>query len=150
MLPNARTTREILLDVIRFHGDLAAHYETLRNTVGEADMQLLLEYLYRHERSLQSAVRRCGTELRDEALETPLEWAASLPSARELPALEAQAIEAVVRLGQQMDHTLITLYESLATSASNDSVRRLFRSLLVQERHEKARLEMARLCLHDI
>lgn len=150
MLSHVRTTREILLDVIRFHGDLAAHYETLRDTVDEADMQLLLEYLYRHECSLQNSVRRCGTELRDEALETPLDWSAHLPSARELPLLETQAVEAVVRLGQQLDHTLIVLYERLASSAPNDSVRRLFRSLLAQERHEEARLEIARLCLSDI
>lgn len=149
MLPNVRTTREILLDVIRFHGDLAVHYETLRDAVDEADMQLLLEYLYRHERNLQSSVRRCGTELRDEALETPLEWT-HLPSAHELPLLESQAVEAVVRLGQQMDHTLIALYERLSVSAPNDSVRRLFRSLLMRERHEEARLEMASLCLQDI
>jgi hypothetical protein len=150
MLSNSRTTREILLDVVRFHGDLANHYGNLRDSVDEADSQLLLEYLYRHERNLQSAVRRCGTELRDEALETPLEWAAYLPTARELPLLKTQEVEAIVALGQQMDRTLIALYEKLSASASNDSVRRLFRALLAQERHEQARLEMARLCLHDI
>ena len=144
------TTREVLLDVIRFHGDLATHYETLRDTVEEGDSQVLLEYLYRHERNLQSAVRRCGTELRDELLETPLEFSRQLPTARELPLLANEDVETVVALGRQMDHTLISLYDRLMRAAPNEPVRRLFRGLLTEERQEEARLTMASLCLQDI
>lgn len=144
------TAREVLQEVIRFHGDLASHYETLRDTVDETDSQLLLDYLSRHELSLQSTVHRCGTELREEALETPLPWSEHLPSARELPLLETPAVDAVVALGRRMDHTLIERYERLASSAPDASLRRLFRALLVQERQEQARLETARLCLPDL
>jgi hypothetical protein len=150
MPANNSTTREVLLDVIRFHGDLASHYETLRDSVEEVDSQVLLEYLYRHERNLQSAVRRCGTELRDEVLETPLELSRQLPSARELPLLANEDVATVVALGQQMDRTLISLYERLMRAAPSEPVRRLFRSLLTEERQEEQRLRMASLCLQDI
>lgn len=150
MLSNSRTAREILVDVVRFHGDLADRYKSLRNSIDDPDTQLLLEYLQRHEYGLQRSVMRYGTELREEALETPLDVLPHLPTAQEIPNLKSPAVESVVQLGKQMDHALITLYEKVAASARDTSVRRLFRALLNQERNEQARLEMAKLCLQDI
>lgn len=150
MLSNSRTTREILSDIVRFHGDLAIHYENLRNSIDDPDSQLMLEYLHRHEYGLQQSVKYFGTELREEALETPLEAPPILPTPRELPSLKSPGVESVVQLGQQMDLALIALYEKVAKAAPNESVRRLFRILLNQERNEEARLKTAKLCLQDI
>jgi len=144
------TARDILLDVIRFHGDLATHYQSLTDAVDGRDSRLLLQYLQRHERLLQNSVRRCGTELREDILAIPLTTKSILPSARELPLLPTPEVDAVVALGRQMDHTLISYYDQLVCSAPNESIRRLFRSLLLEETQEEDRLRTASLCLQTV
>ena len=141
----AMQVRQILDQIRHDHRQLAAYYESLEDAADDENIKCLLEYMGRHESSIDRAVDDYERSSVKGTLDT---WVAFVPdfSLDEVLAegavhLELTADEVIYR-ALTVDHALIEYYQSLAQMTSPAHVRELFENLVEDEcakDHEYAR-----------
>lgn len=137
-----------LLDHIRsVHHQLNKLCRELSACEPDSRLQLLLEYIGRHEEAFNSAVRRYEKEANvKSAMDTWLQFSVdeSIDEAfHDLDLHAGMTAEEIVEQVLSFDAKLMTLYHDLADSTSSSQVRELFTDLLQMaegKQHQYARI----------
>ena len=137
------TVREILKQAQEIHHRLGEHFLQMASETEKSRLQMLLNYLQRHESSMEDSIRTFEEVARDSLLNT---WYPFVPDTyiqKEIEAAQvtvtsspAELIGAAIRL----DNCLIKLYETMANTAASEDVRHLFEELLRLEQKEEYRV----------
>jgi hypothetical protein len=139
-----QTVAEILEEVREYHRHLSDLYRNLEDPADSKRLEMLLEYMSRHERLFERALARYGTSGRKKILGTWYQYVAdedlSLDGFEVKP---HQSLDEVVDMALEFDERLVRFYDHLARNMSDyEEVRAFFQSLADQESQEKAQLRV--------
>jgi len=139
----AKTAGEILAEAKYFHRHLGAFYELLRQKVESPKVQLVLEYLSRHEDRMEATLGRYEQEMANKIAHA---WFKSVPG----DSVDARIAACEVKPGMTLDELLaltlkfedafIGLYRHVADQAVTDDVRAVFETLERESRKDRANL----------
>lgn len=109
-----------MIDLLRrgekFHNDLAAYYESLKESARREDVKMMLEYIKRHETFLAQTLKAYEAEAPSKVLDT---WFQYEPEASLMDAINSVAIDPdmtpddVIELAVKLDECLISLYKQM-------------------------------------
>ncbi|PQO25651.1 hypothetical protein C5Y96_22790 [Blastopirellula marina] len=143
----SKQVKDILDHIRSVHHQLNKVCRELSAGEPDARLQLLLEYIGRHEEVFNSAVRRYEKEANVKtAIETWLQFSAdeSINEAfHDLDLHPGMTAEEIVEQVLAFDAKLMTLYRDLADSTSSSQVRELFSDLVQMaegKQHQYARI----------
>ena len=138
--------RDILEGVRRIHHQLSERYEALSKIEPDERLDLLLEYMARHEENFNQCLARYEDEAASGILDT---WLPFVPDEITSSALEQVEMHAGVSADElignalSVDKRLIALYEVLAGSTSVPHVQELFTNLVQLEEAKDRRYSSA-------
>jgi len=142
-----RTARQLLTLVKDFHRKLGEFYADLAATAEQEQVQALLNYMRRHEESLQGLLDRI-----EEAGESHLDtWFARMPEIAKCECFECpqlsrdMSVEDAVRTALWFDDCLIEFVREMAELAPSEELREVFSSLARMEEHEERKVSRAAL-----
>jgi rubrerythrin len=139
-----QSVAEILDEVRKYHHRLSDLYRALENSADSKRLEMLLEYMSRHEQIFERALARYEESGRRKILGTWYQYVAD--EDLDLRAVEAkphQPIDEVVDMALEFDEKLVRFYEDMAQNMSDyEDVRAFFQSLAEQEKQERAQLRI--------
>jgi len=137
---------EVIERAREFHREVSERYAELADEAGRERVRMLLEYLSRHEQSLERTLADYEERAPGEVLDT---WLQYVPEAETLERLEPLSrptlgpdtdVGEIVNLGLEVADALIALYRDVARKAPSDEVREAFGNLVEMEQEEKRKL----------
>ena len=149
-----KTTRDITEWLRKTHRRLSRFYDQHRKVADKERVRLLLDYLSRHEQTLEKALADLEDEARQQILDTYFQY---LPEEfdelrfDDLHLLESDmTVDDVIRIVTRNDEALTRLYDRLAQTAAIPSVKDMFVRLRDQLEEERTRLVENAMHLKDI
>lgn len=138
--------RDVLEKAREFHQQLTEFYDRLSDRAERDRVEMLLDYMSRHEEGFEEAFDDYTDEGAEKLLETwmqygPEEDTLDVPDPGELDA--DMDVDDVVATALDLDDALVRFYEEVAERAKSSDVRDLFRKLREQQESEKAKLKRA-------
>ncbi len=136
-------TRDILEQARRFHRDLRAYYETLGKGNQQERVRLLLDYMQRHEETLDKCLEQYALGAGPGVLNTWFKHAPEISAAECFEGIDVHddmSVDEVIRVSLQLDDRLIAYYRRLADLAVAEEVKDLFNDLLREEQNEERRM----------
>lgn len=128
-----KQVKDILDHVRAAHQEVEKACDQLRGREPDDRLQLLLDYIGRHEAAFNSAVQRYEQDARGKGLlETWLQFSADEGIDEELQALNlhtGMTAEEIVQQVLDFDAQLVTRYRDLAASTSSEHLQELFKDL---------------------
>lgn len=146
-------TQDIIDQARAFHTRLVGYYGDLSEQSHTPRLQLLLDYLSRHESNLAAALKRYESDASRRILET---WFSYVPDERELNACAILNLDAdmdadeLVDAAMRYDDCLISLYRQIERTAAVPEVREVFANLLALEEQEKHQTTRNALSIYDL
>lgn len=137
--------RDILNVAVEFHRHLKEFYDQLAEQADRDRVQILLDYMSRHERDFERAMAEYDDRGSKELLDT---WMQYTPDQRALgvPGPEAwredMTVDEVVETALDLDKKLVEFYGQAAQMARTPEVRHLFEELTQQQQDERERLKV--------
>jgi rubrerythrin len=147
------TTKDLLDHAASLHQGLGAYYQRLAGDSRQEKVQLLLEYLARHEENLAAELARYSKEtaarVRDAWFKFELdgEFIKCVPPA--MPAADIDVNE-LINLAIALDDCIIDLYRLVARESELPEARDAFLNLAAQERQEKMRMVRQAMRLNEM
>ena len=135
------------------HAETRRLYERLERSADLERVQMLLDYLSRHEQHMEQTLARYEKTARPAILNAWLEYSPKLDVEAVIHACqlsEKPGTDAVFRAAMRFDDTLIALYEEVAGKAVDQTTRTLFADLLHLEQQEKIQVARAAMSLDDL
>lgn len=137
----------------KLHGEIAKLLEQINEQADLERVQMLLDYLARHEHLLEEALVRFEKDSRSGILEAWLEYSPDL----DVEAAMAKCVipdhptyDDVVRITLDFDQTLVELYREVAEKVNDYKVKEVFSNLLRLEERETTQLTRAVMSFADI
>lgn len=149
----AETVRDIIDRIRALHNQLSWFYETLGDAVQKERVRMLLRYIGRHERNMESALAKYQQGASRAVLNT---WFKNAPENPLRTCLSNVAIVAdmdtdeVIRIVLAMDRCLVDAFQRIADSAVSEDVKALFQDLITLEQEEEHKLMRDALELEDV
>ncbi|PQO43923.1 hypothetical protein [Blastopirellula marina] len=129
----SKQVKDILDHVRAAHQQVKKVCDELRGHEPDARLQLLLEYIGRHEEAFNTALQLYEQDARGKGLlETWLQFSADEAIDEDFAALrlsEGMQADEIVQQVLDFDAKLVALYRDLATSTSSEHVQELFNDL---------------------
>jgi rubrerythrin len=139
-----QTVAEILEEVREYHHRLSDLYRVLGSSADSKRLEMLLQYMSRHEQIFERALARYEESGRRKILGTWSQYVAD--EDLDLRAVEVKPhapIDQVVDMALEFDEKLIRFYEDMAKNMSDyEDVRVFFQSLAEQEKQERVQLRI--------
>jgi len=134
---------DLLGMVHRFHKQLAVFYAQLSENSDRERVQMLLQYMSRHERNFAQAMAEYDKETADKLLDTWIQYAPdrdvlSIPQAKDLD--KNMTVDDVVKIAMELDEHLARFYSEAARSVDFSELKDFFCKLQEQEQADKAEL----------
>lgn len=139
---NFEQVKDVLDYGIDLHAQLKGLYDRLGRQSEQARVQMLLDYLSRHERNRQSAMQRFEEGARANVLDVWLQYS---PGSEIEELLKSRAtapiltVEDAINIGLAFDDALIALYRQAAEEIDVAEAKEVFQSLADMEEREKQR-----------
>ena len=137
----------------KLHGEIAKLLEQLNEQTDIERVQMLLDYLARHEHLLEESLARFEKDSRSGILEAWLEYSPDL----DVEAAMAKCVipihptsDDVVRITLDFDQTLVALYREVAGKVNDHKVKEVFTNLLILEERETTQLARAVMSFADL
>jgi hypothetical protein len=147
-----QTVAEILEEVQDYRRHLGDLYDNLQDPADGKRLEMLLEYMSRHERLFERALARYEESGRRKILGTWYQYVADEDLG--LNGFEGkphQSIDELVDMALEFDERLVRFYDHMARNMSDfEEVRTFFQSLADQERQEKAQLRVNADMIRDL
>jgi hypothetical protein len=139
-----QTVEEILDEVREYHHRLSELYRRLESSADSKRLEMLLEYMGRHERIFERALARYEQSGRRKILGTWYQYVDDEDlDLRAVQVKPHQPIDAVVGMALEFDEKLVRFYEHMARNMSgSEEVRLFFHSLAEQEEQERVQLRI--------
>lgn len=143
-----RTARELLTLIKDFHRQLGDFYTEMETKADRERVKTLLEYMRRHEESLQQNLERFDKAETGVLLDT---WFARMPEIARCECFEGPQLsrdmstEDVVRTTIWFDDCLIEFIREMADLAPSDNLKEVFSSLANMEEQEERKVARAAL-----
>nr|MBS0019122.1 hypothetical protein [Gammaproteobacteria bacterium] len=138
-------TRDVLDHARSFHHQVGALYQRLENQAEKERVQMLLDYLGRHERHLEKSLADYEEEASKRIMDTWFQYTLEEDPSDLLSEVQIKgdmSVDDVVRLALRLDDYLIDLYKNMAENTDIPEVKEMFTNLLEleqQEEHQIAR-----------
>ncbi|QFY43773.1 hypothetical protein F6R98_15015 [Candidatus Methylospira mobilis] len=148
-----KQVKEFVIFGRQLHAVIVRLYETLGEHAELERVRMLLDFLQRHERNLETALARFEKNSRGGILEAWLEYSPSLNAGQVLDDIklpEKPSSDDIFAAALKFDDTLIELYRELAVKAADHKTREVFQNLLKLEEGEKNQIVRAALSLQDM
>lgn len=137
--------KDVLKAAIDFHRDLERFYHRLAEKADRQRVQMLLDYMSRHEKDFELVLAEMGSESHDKLLETWIQYAPD-DRALEVPRAEAlrdeMTVDNVVKVALRLDEKLATFYGQAAALAKTPEVKRLFSNLAEQQEDKRKKFKV--------
>lgn len=149
----AKTAGDILAEAKYFHRHLGAFYELLRHTVATPKVQLILEYLCRHEDRMEEMLRNYEEGMAKKIANT---WFKSVPGDSVDACIAAAEVKPDMSLDELMaialkfEDCFINLYRHVADQAVSDEVREVFETLEKESLKDRANLARNLVNMQDL
>lgn len=149
----AETVRDIINRIRGLHSQLSWFYQTMGDAAEKDRVRLLLQYISRHERNLESALAKYQESASRAVLNT---WFKNTPDNPLQTCLGNIAITAdmstdeVIRVVLSLDRCLVDTFRRIAESAVAEEVKALFQDLVGMEEREEHKLMRDALELEDV
>jgi len=139
-----QTVAEILDEVREYRRRLSDLYHRLEDPAHGKRLEMLLEYMSRHERVFERALARYEESGRRKILGTWYQYVADEDLSFDGVEIEPhQTIDQIVDMALEFDEKLVRFYQDMAQHMSDYAdVRAFFESLAEQEKQEKAQLKV--------
>jgi rubrerythrin len=137
--------RDILNVAVEFHRHLKEFYGRLAEQADRDRVQILLDYMSRHEKDFERAMAEYDDKRSKELLDT---WMQYTPDQRalEVPRPETwredMTVDEVVETALDLDEKLVQFYAEAARMARTPEVRHLFEELTEQQQDEREKLKV--------
>ncbi|CAL1241656.1 hypothetical protein [Candidatus Methylocalor cossyra] len=141
-LRNFEQVKDVLDYGIELHHQLRALYDNLSQHSDQKRVQLVLDYLSRHERNRAAALSRFEQASQRGSLEVWLQFAPTREIEQRLADCAIRpdmTVEDVIRTALAFDDALIAIYREAAREADDTHARALFENLAEMEEQEKRR-----------
>ncbi len=136
-----------LIDVVKkaetFHRDLSLFYQSRMSETHDEQIQVLLDYLSRHEAHLQHCLEEYERGTSRSVLET---WFKVSPNLRAVPRVQRfrggakMGRDELIQLGLELDRFLISVYKELIARAISAQLRDALSDLVEMEQREEIRV----------
>lgn len=129
-----------------FHLEIADFYKQLEDRVDKEKVQIILEYLSRHERVLEQHLKQFEDDADRNVLDT---WFKYAPSDEIRKTIEELVIRPdmspadVVEMALKLDDTMLHLYKHAADVAAVDEVKDVFMNLYDEGRRARENMVLA-------
>ncbi len=149
----SETVKDIIMRVRGLHNQLSCFYEAIGDSASKQRVKLLLQYVSRHERNLETALRQYQEQADRSVLNT---WYKASPGneiAKEISDLKItpeMTTEEVISLVLAADRKLVNQFRQLSENAASEDVRELFQKLIAIEEREEHQLVRDSEALEDI
>ncbi len=146
-------TRDVLDHVVKFHREAGALFQQLMEHASDQRVQMLLDYMVRHEKALERRINEFRCDSSERVLSGWFKYTHDEDIFKALRLVDATAdmdFDDVLDLAVELDAKLIELYEEMVDRSPSDEVKEIFSSLLGQETREKNVLVRSALGLKDI
>jgi hypothetical protein len=137
----------------QLHGRIAQLLEELNEQADLERVQMLLEYLTRHEHHLEESLSRFEKVSHSGILDVWLEYSPDLDveaTVRRCAIPDHPNSDDVIRIAMDFDQTLVKLYGEVAEKAADDRTREVFRNLLSLEQREMTQVARAAVSFADM
>ncbi len=148
-----QTARDILDEARYFHHQLKAFYDGLHDKVESPHVQLILEYLSRHEERLEDTLENYEESVAKKIADT---WFKYTPAIRideviaEIPVKPSMTLDELMTIALQLENCFISLYRHIADQAVSDEVRDVFEKLEKQSIKDRTNLARDLVDMQDI
>ena len=139
----SETVKDIIMRVRGLHNQLSWFYEAMGDGASKQRVKLLLQYVSRHERNLETALRQYQEQANQSVLNT---WYKASPGneiAKDISDLKItpeMTTEEVISLVLAADRKLVNQFRQLSENAASEDVRELFQKLIAIEEREEHQL----------
>ncbi|MBT3192695.1 MAG: hypothetical protein HN341_09095 [Verrucomicrobia bacterium] len=136
----AKTVKELLDQARGFHRHLQDFYTKCESSTDSDRMQMLSDYMARHEEALEKALADYESDAEERILNTSLQFSPGDAISSCFEAIQVSPdmqVEDVLRIGLDMDEALVRFYRQVAEDAACEDVRNLFAHLMEHEEREK-------------
>lgn len=143
MRPTYKKVTDVLELVRRFHKQLADFYAGLSETSDKERVQMLLDYMSRHERNFEQAFAEYSNEVGRKLLDT---WIQYIPdpdmlSVPEMKDLDGNmTVDDVADILMVLDDRLVRFYSEAARRAESVELKEFFGRLKKYEEAEKSKI----------
>lgn len=141
-LHNFEQAKDVLDYGIELHTQLRALYDSLSQQSEQQRVKMVLDYLSRHERNREQAMRRFEQDLHSNSLDVWLQYAPS-PEIEKMLAdcilRPDMSVDDVMTIAMNFDNALIEIYKEAAREAEDTNARAVFQNLAEMEEKEKQR-----------
>ncbi len=140
--------KEILNYARDFHLQVGEFYQQLADKAESSRVKLLLDYMIRHEKHLERALKDYEQGISTQALNAWYQYSKEQRTFKPLDAMKyskLMTVEDVMAIGTTIDNCLITSYKGVAETATTPEIREIFDNLLQmeeQQKHVKARIAL--------
>ena len=146
-------TRDVLDHARSFHQQVSELYQRLEDRAEKERVQMLLDYLRRHEKHLEQSLSDYEKEASKRILDTWFQYTLEEDPSdllSEVEVREDMAVDDVVRLALRLDDYLIDLYRNMADNADIPEVKEVFTNLLELEQQDEHQLARNALRLDEM
>jgi rubrerythrin len=146
-------TRDVLDHARAFHHQVSDLYQRLEDRVEKERVQMLLDYLRRHEKHLEQSLADYEEEASKRILETWFQYTLEEDPSELLSELEVKGdmpVDDVVRLALRLDDYLIALYRNMADHTDIPDVKEVFTNLLELEQEDEHQIARNALRLDEM
>jgi hypothetical protein len=136
-------TGDVIAFIADFHRELRQRYKKMTGVSERKRVQLLLDFLSRHEKRWLKGLEQYGLQYRKKLQDT---WHQYIPETdkldiEDLRLKEDMSVDELVKTALECDNRLIEFFTRMSESAGvPEQTRELFRRMIEQEEGEKARL----------
>lgn len=148
-----KTVKDVVEHARQLHKQIAGFYKQLSNRQHQERVKMLLDYLARHETSLEKMLASFEKDRSQQIWDEWFQFATddTLPQTLKGAAVHANMdVDEIISLALQLDDYFINLYRDMAQNASSAAVKEIFENLLAFEQQEKNRTVRAALELKDL
>lgn len=139
---NFEQVKDVLDYGQKIHADLQSFYRSINDEKQQIRVEMLLDFLGRHEQHREEALADFEGEAKKHILDTWLQYKPSIDIEKLIGDQSIQpnmTIDEVTKIAIDLDNALIELYRETAAATDIPQVKQLFENLLEMEYNEKLR-----------
>jgi rubrerythrin len=148
-----KQTQDVLDHVGEFHRQASALYRGFMERASNQRVQMLLDYLVRHEQNLGKSVADFKAASSPQVLKSWFEYSHDQDILKPILTADREvdmAFDDVIDLAFGLDEKLLELYQEMVKRAKSPQVKDIFNNLLLREIEEKQKLMRSALGLMDL
>ena len=137
------TVKDVLDHARAFHQELEIYYDRMSQIAEKERVQILLEYLSRHERHLDECLAAYENDAVHAVLDTWYKYTPDKATVHDIESLQlkpSMTLADVIAAALKMDQCLVELYQEMLDRSVSEDIKELFKQLLTLEKTEEVQL----------